>query len=171
MANLNLPEKRIFIGTATLWKRMLAFVVDILVLDFLVIGVFKEIVEKILGSSGSVWSTYQMLEDNSSQLQALSLLFTIIVLLSLSYFVLLQYAIGQTLGCMLFNLHVVMYTSGKELVRPGFWQCVLRNLFLIPTIPFIILWVVEPVYFFFAKKGQRMTEFLSKTRVVEQHSM
>ncbi|MFC1741461.1 RDD family protein [Nanoarchaeota archaeon] len=168
MANLNLPEKRVFIGPANLWKRILAFVVDILILEFLVIGIFKGVIEKILGSTGDVWSTYRMLEENSSQLRALSMLFMLIVTLALVYFVLLQYAVGQTVGCLLLNLHVVQQLGDKEFTRPGFWQCVLRNMFIIPTIPFVILWIADPVYFFFAKRGQRLTEWLSRTRVVEQ---
>jgi uncharacterized RDD family membrane protein YckC len=122
----------------------------------------------IVGEGSNVLSTYAMLEESDVTLQALSMVFILIVMLAMTYFVLMQYAVGQTLGRMVLNVYVVQQVDDKNLTRPRFWQCLVRNIFLIPTIPFVLLWIVDPVYFFFAKKGQRLTEWLSKTRVVEQ---
>lgn len=165
---LNLPEKRVFIGPANLWKRILAFVLDLLVLDFFVLSIFNSVTEKMLGGVTDVLLAYKMIQQDSAQMQALTVLFMIIVLLALAYFALLQYATGQTLGCILMNIHVVAQVSEKEFRRPDMWQCIVRNLFLIPTIPFIFLWIIDPIYLYFGKKGQRLTEWLSTTRVVEQ---
>jgi hypothetical protein len=165
--DLKLPEKRVFIGPANIWKRILALLIDLLVLDFFVIGFFRDILIGIVGD-GEAFSRYTLLEGNEAVMGSLSMVFMLIVTLVITYFVLLQYAIGQTIGCLVLNIYVVHPESEKELVRPKFWQCIVRNLFVIPTLPFILLWVIDPVYMLFAKKGQRLTEMLSRTRVVER---
>jgi uncharacterized RDD family membrane protein YckC len=129
------------------------------------------VTEKMLGSGAGFMSTYNLLQENPAQANALIGIFMIMILLILAYFVLLQYAAGQTVGCMLFNIHVVAEVGDKQFGRAGFWQCVLRNLFLIPAVPFIFLWVIDPLYLVFAKKGQRLTEWLSRTRVIEQFTI
>ena len=169
--DLNLPKKSVFLGPATLWKRVLAFVVDLFILDFFVLSVFGGVVDKILGGTGELFTAYSMLQQNSVQADTLIMVFSIIVMLMLAYFVILQYATGQTLGCMLFDIHVVEQVGESKFIRPGFWQSVLRNIFIIPAVPFILLWVVDPLYLFFVKKGQRLTEMLSRTRVVERFEL
>ena len=164
---LNLPEKKVYVGPATMWKRILAFVLDLLILDFFVLSFFRGIMEQLNLGAGGLAATYHMLDKNPAQAQALVMLFMLLVLLVFVYFVLLQYLTGQTIGGMLFNIQVVSQ-EGKKFGKAGFWQCVLRNLFFIPAIPFIFLWVIDPLYLFFTKKGQRLTERISKTKVIEQ---
>jgi uncharacterized RDD family membrane protein YckC len=164
---LNLPKKKVFMGPAMLWKRILALIVDLFVLDFFVLSMFSGAAAKILGGANSIREIISVLESNPGQVQVLTALFAVIVLLAMSYFVLLQYATGQTLGCMLLNIYIV----NGDGERPKFWQGIVRNMFVIPAFPFILLWVADPVYLFFAKKGQRLTEWLSDTRVVEQFEL
>lgn len=168
---LDLPEKKVFIGPARMWKRMLAFVLDLFVIDFFLISFFQDVADRMLGSSAGFMATYSLLEKNPAQANALFGIFMIMILLVLAYFVLLQYAAGQTIGCILFDMRVVAEAGEKEFGRAGFWQCLLRNLFLIPAVPFIFLWVIDPLYLVFARKGQRLTEWLSRTRVIEQFTI
>jgi hypothetical protein len=72
---------------------------------------------------------------------------------------------------MLLSIHIVFAQGENEFERPRFWQCLVRNLFMIPTLPFVLLWAAEPVYFFAARKGQRLTEWMSRTKVVEQYEI
>lgn len=170
--NLNLPEKRVFIGPATIWKRMMAFVLDFLVLDFFVLGAFSSIAERMLGESTGLTATYRLLESNySAQMNAFVIMFMMITLLVLSYFVLLQYMVGQTVGEILFNIKVVSDLGENKFGDAGFGQCLLRNIFIIPAVPFIFLWVIDPLYLAFVGKGQRLTELLSRTRVIEQFTI
>jgi uncharacterized RDD family membrane protein YckC len=169
--NLNLPEKRVFIGPATMWKRVMAFALDFLVLDFFVLGAFSSVSERMLGGSTGLTATYRLLESNSAQTNAFVIMFMIIILLVLSYFVLLQYMLGQTVGEILFNIKVVSDLGDKRFGSVGFGQCLLRNIFIIPAVPFIFLWVIDPLYLAFARKGQRLTELLSRTRVIEQFTI
>ena len=168
---LNLPEKRVFIGPARVWKRVLAFVLDLLVVDFFLLGFFRGVTEKMFGSNIGFGATYRVLQDNPAQAQAFMTIFMIMIMLALAYFVLLQYMTGQTVGCILFNIQVVSEEGEKRFSHAGFWQCVLRNIFLIPAVPFVFLWLIDPLYMTFARKGQRLTEWLSKTRVIEQFTI
>lgn len=167
--NLNLPEKREFVGPAMMWKRILAFVLDLFILDFFVLGAFGTVAEKMLGTT-DIFVLTALAGQDSSMVRGLSMLAMLMVTIALMYFALLQYAAGQTIGGILFNLHVLEQTGEKEFRRAGFWQCVLRNAFMIPAVPFIFLWVIDPLYLVFTKKGQRLTEWLSNTRVVEKYT-
>jgi uncharacterized RDD family membrane protein YckC len=164
--DLNLPEKRVFIGPATLWKRVAAFVFDLFIIDFFIIGFFRNLISDIFTATDFT-SAYNILEANPSQSNTLVMILTLMVMLALAYFVLLQYLLGQTVGSILLNLKIV--ASDKDALT--FWQCLVRNIFIIPAVPFILLWIIDPAYLLFAKKGQRLTEWLSNTRVVEQFEM
>lgn len=168
---LNLPEKKEFTGPATMWKRILAFVLDLFVLDFFVFSAYSKITEKILGGTPSITSAYKMLESSQAHANAFLLMFMLMVMMALAYFTLLQYMTGQTLGHILFNIRVVSDAGDRKFGRAGLWQCLLRNIFMIPAAPFILLWIIDPLYLLFARKGQRLTEWLSKTRMIEQFTI
>jgi uncharacterized RDD family membrane protein YckC len=161
--DLNLPEKRVFTGPATLWKRVAAFVLDLFVIDFFVLGFFRNILSGLF-TTADFTSTYRVLEANPAQANTLMMIVSVMVMLALAYFVLLQYLLGQTVGDIVLNLKVV----ADDHMVPNFWQCLVRNMFIIPAVPFILLWIIDPAYLFFAKKGQRLTEWLSNTRLVER---
>jgi len=163
--DLNLPQRHVFVGPARVWKRLLALLVDLSILDFFVFTFFSGAAEKMIGNVTGFASTYRLLTESSSKTNALVLMFSIIVFLMLAYFILLQYMTGQTVGCMLLELRIVSERTGTS---PNFWQCVLRNLYVIPVMPFIFLWVIDPLYFFYSGKNQRLSEFLSQTKVIEQ---
>ena len=87
----------------------------------------------------------------------------IIAVLSITYFTVLEYSIQQTLGKKLLNLKVIALNK-----NPKIWQYWVRSLFLVPLFPFILLWFIDPLYLFFNKQGQRFTEQLSKTKVIQE---
>jgi len=169
MTELNLPQRHVFIGPAQIWKRLLALLVDLAVLDFFVFSFFTDVSKILLGDSADIMATYRMLQENTSRTSAIVMVMAIVIMLAFVYFVLLQYATGQTVGMMLLNLQVVFQVGEKEFSMPSFWQCLIRNMFLIPAMPFILLWIIDPLYLFFTKKNQRLTEWLSQTRVIEQY--
>jgi uncharacterized RDD family membrane protein YckC len=173
MVKLDLPGNTYFYGPASFWKRVIAFLIDLFIIDLFVVGFFREALMRIISAETGMMATYRMLESGGAQAEALYLIFTIMVLLTLAYFVLLQYTTGQTVGGILANMHVVSQKEGEDagLQKISFWQCIVRNLFIIPAIPFILLWVADPVFMLFAKKGQRMTEWLSGTKVVEKYRL
>ena len=73
---------------------------------------------------------------------------------------------SQTIGKMLMKVYVA---SDNNTLKA--WQLLARNLVFIPIFPFVLLWILDPLFMFFTKTNQRLTEILSKTRVVEKYTL
>jgi uncharacterized RDD family membrane protein YckC len=158
---LKIPEQKPIVVNASLFKRFFAFVFDLLVVDFVIVSPFRSILQNMFPKSGFLHA-YSFLSNNPQIISMLYLVVVAITALGLAYFVILERALGQTPGKMLFSLYIVDGGSGSR------WQYILRSLFLIPIFPFVILWIVDPVFLLFSKEHQRLTEYLSKTQVVEK---
>jgi uncharacterized RDD family membrane protein YckC len=87
-------------------------------------------------------------------------------LFAILYFLLLEKKIGQTPGKMIFNISVAGESGEVRL-----WQLAIRSIFLIPIFPFFLLWVVDPLFMFFTKSSQRLSEILSRTKTVEKYML
>ena len=87
-------------------------------------------------------------------------------MLALLYFYLLEKKLAQSIGKVLFGLYV--RSQEKELKR---WQIFVRSMFLMPVFPFVLLWLVDPIVMLFNKENQRLSEILSKTKVVEEYKI
>lgn len=136
---------------ASYWKRFLAYVIDMLLVNLAVsipfskyFTKFEDNLDLILGSSNP----------------SLFWLSVLAVLLIMFYFILLEYKTGQTLGKMLLNIYSVSL-MGKKM---GFNQAVIRNL----TKPFPIVLLVDVAYMFFKGERRRLFEVFSGTAVVER---
>lgn len=169
--NLNLPEKRSFIGPAHMWKRILAFVADLIILDFFIFGMFNNIFTDLVGVQ-DFSQAYALLSSNPGLTEAFLSVFLFMLLFGMAYFVLIEYLTGQTPGKMLMNIHVVsekMISPKKiELTSPNLGQCIIRSFLFIPALPSLILWIFDPLFLIITKKNQRLTEWLSRTKVVEE---
>jgi len=86
--------------------------------------------------------------------------------LAILYFMLLEKKLNQSPGKILFNLYVV--SQEKEL---KYWQLFVRNMFLIPFFPFVLLWIIDPIVMLFTKQNQRLSEILSRTKTVEKYKV
>ncbi len=161
MTNLNLPKKRTFVGEAAIWKRALAFILDILIIDFFILTAYDKVLLRILDGS-SISQIINILQTNSKLYAGVIVLVALMFILIIAYFSLLEFLIGQTPGKMLFNLRVVTKDS---LEIPKCWQCTLRSLFIIPVFPFILLWIIDPIYLIWKK--ERLSEWISKTKVIQ----
>ena len=166
MKRLNLPKENTFIGPALLWKRIAAFFVDLLIINLVILLPFSALFQNMIPKDYSVSEAYKFLRssaDFTSFISTISFFMSILVIL---YFFMLELKMGQTIGKMLLKIYVVSNTS--NLTR---WQLVIRNLVFIPLFPFVLLWIIDPLFMFFTKTNQRLTEILSKTKVVEQYSL
>lgn len=170
--NLDLPKMTAILAPATIWKRAAAFVLDLIILNFIVVRPFRDIFLDILGKSTNYSAINSWFSANPAAAIGISLMFALLGLFSLIYFTLMNYLAGQTIGQMMMNLQVIAVPKQQkrttETALPGFWRSVLRNLFAIPAFPFYLLWLIDPVYLVFSRSRQRFTEALSKTIVVEK---
>lgn len=147
---------------APLWKRAFAYVLDVFVINLVIIMPFQKVLED-LGkgfAEKGFFETYKLLAQAELQtvLPKLLFIFTIISFLSILYWAVLEYKIGQSVGKILFNIHVKSQTK-----RLTFWQCFLRNVTKISTLPLIL----DASYMIFTRGYQRYFEKLSKTFVLE----
>ncbi len=161
-----MKQERIFIHNASLLKRILAFVVDILILDVVVFFPFTNIMKKIIPSSYDLKSVYNYINLNPDVMSKLTYLSIFIAILAILYFSLLEYKLQQSIGKKLLKLYVKSLRQNKN---PSFLQCLLRNIYLFPVFPFFALWIIDPLFAFFTKNNQRLSEVLSSTMVVEHY--
>ena len=109
--------------------------------------------------------TFQTL--SSPEFQKTTILISIFAsVIAILYFVILEQKNKQSIGKMLMNIYV---ESGQKERRV--WQQFVRSMFLIPTFPFILLWILDPLFLLFTKDKRRLSEILSKTRVVEEFNL
>ena len=160
MAIMKKPSTAIVQGSipALLWKRIAAFIVDILVLELTVLTPFRNVIERAIPINHLSFSALNNIQVSGSLAVALLLM----GLLSVLYFALCESILGQTVGKMLFHLRVAGIGN-----PPGFWQCFIRSMFLLPVFPFIMFWMVDPLYMFFTSSSQRLLERWSRTATVE----
>ena len=162
-SSLNLPKARIMATNASLIKRGVAFLIDLSVINLIIAYPFKKYLTNSIPENLSFIEMHNYFLTNDKLVFSLYIITMIIAVLAITYFTVLEYSIQQTLGKKLLNLKVI--ALNKE---PKIWQYWVRSLFLVPLFPFILLWIIDPIYLFFNKQGQRFTEQLSKTKVIQE---
>ena len=166
MKRLNLPKERTFEGPASLWKRVLAFAIDMLILNFFVLYPFRTLFANLMPSDAGFSDAYSIFTSNNGYAKEFSIIAFFMSLLAIMYFALLERRFGQTIGKHFLNLHVI--SENNELKR---WQSFTRSIFILPAFPFILLWIIDPLFMLFNKTGQRLSEILSKTKVTEKYNL
>ncbi len=150
--DLKLPKKRVLKVDASPLKRIIAFIVDLLLINLVIATPFRKILEPYV--AGSFQQNLDMISNAGTTFY---LAFFSIVVLAWLYLTLTQFYLKQTVGMMLFHL----YVDG----RVTFFRCLLRNIFIIPFFPFYLFWIVDPVYYLFKKL--RFLEEMSQTKVIQ----
>jgi uncharacterized RDD family membrane protein YckC len=164
MKNLNLPNKYVVEANASIFKRFVSFIIDILILDFFVIETFSATLSSIVPKA-DFGATFAFVKGSPQIMSEVMTLLLIMTFLIFIYFFYLQKRFHQTIGMKIMNLKLVNDEAGELKT----WQLIVRNLYLIPFFPFIFLWVIDPIYLFIYNK--RLSEILSKTRLVEEHKL
>ena len=92
----------------SVWKRGFAFIIDIIIIQFLINLSFNKILEDSFGSDKSLIELFNTGIENYSTLQPKLLLISIVTAIAaLIYFTLMEFKLRQTLGKMLFKIKVV----------------------------------------------------------------
>lgn len=150
---------------APILKRIFAFAIDFLFVQFVILFPFNRMFEKVIPAESSFSEAFSLLSNASnSSLLIIFAIFTSIP--TIAYFAILEKEFGQTIGKKLLKLYVE--SQQKEL---KYWQAVARSIFLIPIFPFVLLWIIDPIVMFFTKENQRLSEILSRTKVVEKYEI
>ncbi len=165
MKRLNLPEEKVFIGPALLWKRFIAVLIDLLILFLVVFLPFRNFISSRIPETYSFSEAYNMLSASQDSYGLIAVYMSMLLLVFLYFFV-LEKKMSQTIGKKLMNLYIVSYTAELKI-----WQVLVRNLLFIPIFPFDLLLIIDPISMLFTKTNQRLSEILSKTRVVEIYNL
>jgi len=124
----------------------------VLIIEFLLLYPFRGAAEKAIASISAEVLFFQG--------PAAKLLFAA-ALVYVLYFALFERALGQTIGKMLMKITSVTLENRQM----SFWQALGRNLFLLPFVPFIFLWAIDPVFIMLKKRS--LSETFTKTKTVE----
>jgi uncharacterized RDD family membrane protein YckC len=166
MRGLNLPKERTFKGPASIFKRALAFLIDLSIINFIIFFPFRRLLQNVLPEESSFSLTYNFLKNNPELGTLLSITFMTMSFITILYFIILEKKLTQSIGKIILNINVASEKKHLKL-----WQLIVRNLFLIPIFPFILLWIIDPIFIILTKNKQRLSEILSKTKVIEQYKI
>ncbi len=164
MKKIDLPEEKTITAPALIWKRIGAFLIDILILNFFVLLPFGLLIQDLAPKNYGFQETISYFRNDSLK-DRLAPVYAASSIISLLYFYLMEYSMGQTIGKRIFKIYVA--GDNKFLKR---WQVFVRNIIFIPFFPFMLLLIIDPVFMVFTKTNQRLSEILSKTKVMEKFS-
>ena len=134
---------------APLWKRIAAFFIDLLIMGLVVVSQFEHFFPK---------DVHRFSKKLTTGAETATI---IIFLLIMAYFVTLEWLVGQTVGKLVVSIRVVSQKG-----RVSLWQAVVRNMMFIPMFPFMLLWLIDPLFVLFSASRRRLSEMLSSTAVV-----
>ena len=166
MKRLNLPKERTFIGPALLWKRIAAFLIDMVIINLVVLFPFRRLFQNIIPKDYSFSEAYRLLSTSTNYTGFITSISFVMSVLIILYFFMMEGKMSQTIGKWIMKIYVVSDNNSLKT-----WQLLTRNLVFIPIFPFVLLWVLDPLFMFFTKTNQRLSEILSKTRVVEKYNL
>ena len=165
MKRLNLPKEKTFVGPALIWKRIAAFFIDMLIINLVILFPFRALFQNIIPKDYSFSEAYRFLSTSAGYTSYVNLVSFVMAGLIIFYFLMMEKTMQQTIGKKLMKIYV---TSNSNDLKT--WQILTRNLVFIPIFPFVLLWILDPLFMFFTKTNQRLTESLSKTKVVEEYN-
>ena len=225
--DLNLPKEKVYFVRTPVFKRIIAFIVDLMIFDF-IIGPLKTFVEGYSGLSALSDITWNSPVLGNPPYLVLASLTIIIGFIFFLYNFILQYYLGQTLGMMILNIRLVNVgaierakrsgqgasmrrelddltprlnrtakaeaaKSGKKTrlpenpeeddtdadqnisrkqyisAVPTSMQIFMRNIIFIPILPFVLFWILEPIYMLVKK--ERLLDKWVRIGVVEEFQM
>lgn len=138
---------------ASLWKRVIAYLIDSLIIGFIVLWPIKSAVKA--NGFMSIKEAFKTAPVFSLKIGIISLIISIITIL---YWAIMEYKLNQSVGKIILGIKVV--SGRKDLV---FKQCVIRNLTKFSS----FLLFLDTLYMIIRKQHQRFFEKLSDTEVIE----
>ncbi|MBR9700807.1 RDD family protein [Candidatus Woesearchaeota archaeon] len=140
---------------ATFLRRAGAFILDLLLIDLIITAPYTPLFMTAVSrmeSQGFFSMTY-----TSAEVAAMAILFLTVYV----YFVVFEFLLDQTPGMIILSTKV--QSDGK------LWRILLRNMFLFPVFPIIVLWIVEPVSILLTRRS--MLEQATHTRTLHKREV
>jgi uncharacterized RDD family membrane protein YckC len=164
---LNLPKKQSFIAPASLFRRIIAYIIDFIIIRFTVLIPFNSLFKKIIPVHNEGYkAVYEYIQSNpslSSILFLISVAMSIIIILYLTIF---EYRTGQTPGKILMKQWII-----QEREKVSFWNYLVSNLSFIFVFPFFILLIIDIIHAIYSPKNQRFMEKISGILVMQKYEV
>jgi hypothetical protein len=90
MVKFSLPKEKTFSGPALIWKRILAFFIDMLLINLVVLFPFQSMLSELLPKELSFSQTFALLSSDSNFLSNLSVISIAMAILVMLYFIILE---------------------------------------------------------------------------------
>ena len=135
------------VAPVQLWKRVTAFLIDYVLIGIIIVYPFKDFFTK--------FENYSILNSGKD----IFLATFIIIVLTLLYWISLEYILKQSAGKAFFNI----YVRSKDREELKLWQCFVRNL----TKVSLIILFLDSLQVIFRKDYQRYFEKISNTEVID----
>jgi uncharacterized RDD family membrane protein YckC len=139
---------------AALWRRIVAYIIDVMVVSFIVVGPFSN---KLVSSVEGASFTELFVNVQNSLSGEAFFVGLVVALLTLVYWTFLEWKFNQSIGKMLLRIQIFPK-------KVSFNQAMLRNVTKLST--FVL--AVDVIYMIFTKGNQRFFEKLSNTMVVPE---
>jgi uncharacterized RDD family membrane protein YckC len=151
---------------ASLLKRFAAYIIDFLIINFVIIYPFRNVISKIMPKDMGFAGLQEYLLTNQEARSAMVTISAVIGVFTLFYFTYFEYKSQQTPGKMLMKNYIVPVAG-----RLTFWNYLLSNLVFIPVFPFFFFLIADFIYMIFSKTNQRFTEKLANISVMEKYEV
>jgi uncharacterized RDD family membrane protein YckC len=162
MPRLKIPKARVVEVPASLWKRALAFIIDLFIINTVILFPLEKYFKSIIPAT-SYKDVARYVMENPSVTDKLTVIMIVISIIIVLYFSLSNYKTQTTLGKYLFRIR----TKGAE-KEAKYWQHLVGSLTFIPFMPFAVLWVIDPIYIMMSEKRQRLMERIAKLITIEE---
>ena len=138
------------------WKRLLSVAIDLFIINFVLLAPFSSLIALIIPST-----SFAVLSLGERTLTRLSMVLLVMACFVVLYFALFEYFLGQSPGKAALRL-IVRSRTGQAI---RLWQALCRHLVWLPLFPFVLLWLLDPLWFIFSSR--RLSESLTRTNTFE----
>ena len=146
------------------WKRVVAFLIDYLIVNSFIVFPFNSLLKKII-KTDDLATIFQMISQNSVNIKALIYVSIFMSIMAFLYFVLLESRFNQTIGKIIMKIQAVDIMQ-KPSVPLGFSKTFKRNLSVLFLYSFPIVTLFDAAYALFNADRQRLFEKISMTKTV-----
>ncbi len=152
------PQPSVAEVSASIWKRIGAFLIDMVIIYAIVFLALGDKILPPIDEATSMVEAFAALTDSSGIGDGVSFIVSTLVIV---YYMMLEGKFSQSLGKMVMSIYVV--PSSPDNQRISRFRHLGRCMFLIP-----IFGIADCIAVFFTKENQRLSEMLTKTKVIER---
>ncbi len=144
---------------ATLWKRALAYLLDVLIVNVVIVLPFQSLIK--MGESLSITESFRFFSQNAAGAQRFLIMSLIVMIMTILYWAVFEYRYRQTIGKLIMKLEVRSLVNKDRLT---FAQCFLRSISKVST----LVLAIDCIPLILRKGHQRYLERSSATDVAEK---